>query len=173
MNAEFDWWLLLVGIVGGAALVWLVVGDLRRRDDDLADDERQLEAEWIADAFGAAGRDIDETTVSEVLELHRAYLAGPAPELDPIEGGAAPTPAPDGLPTRAAIGSEDGYARANGPRSGVDEAVAGYPGPTDGATDAVTEMGAPHSPRVRDAGVSAPAPARGGAQPRQAPGDGS
>ena len=35
MNAEFNWWLLIVGLVVGAGLVWLVVLDSRRRETDI------------------------------------------------------------------------------------------------------------------------------------------
>ena len=40
MNAEFNWWLLIVGLVIGAGLVWLVVADSRRREADLSERER-------------------------------------------------------------------------------------------------------------------------------------
>ncbi len=33
MNAEFQWWLLILGIVIGGALVYLVMADLRTDDD--------------------------------------------------------------------------------------------------------------------------------------------
>ena len=35
VNAEFNWWLLIVGLVVGAGLVWLVVLDSRRREADV------------------------------------------------------------------------------------------------------------------------------------------
>lgn len=82
MIAGFDWWLLLVGIVGGAGLVWLVLTDFHRRDDDVAADEQSREAEWIAGAIAAAGRTIGRETIEDVLRLHRAYLAGPVPDAD-------------------------------------------------------------------------------------------
>jgi hypothetical protein len=84
MIAQFDWWLLVVGIVGGAGLVWLVVAEFRRREEDVAVDELALEASWIAEAITDVGRPIDDETVGEVLRLHRAYLAGPIPDLDPV-----------------------------------------------------------------------------------------
>ena len=84
MIAGFDWWLLVVGIVGGGGLAWLVIGDFRRREDDEAADEQAREAGWIADAITEAGRPIDEETVEEILRLHRAYLDGPTPDLDPV-----------------------------------------------------------------------------------------
>lgn len=79
MIAGFDWWLLLVGVVAGAGLTWLVLADFRRHDDEVAEGELELEAGWIAAALAAAGRSLDEPTVAEVLRLHRAWLAGPAP----------------------------------------------------------------------------------------------
>ena len=35
VNAEFNWWLLIVGLVIGAGLVWLVLADSRRREVDI------------------------------------------------------------------------------------------------------------------------------------------
>jgi len=37
MNAEFQWWLLLVGLVIGALLVFLVMADFSRSADEQAD----------------------------------------------------------------------------------------------------------------------------------------
>lgn len=178
MNAEFDWWLLLVGIVAGAALVWLVVGDMRRRDDEVADDERSLEAEWIAEAFRAAGRTLDAGTVAEILDLHRAYLAGPAPELDPVDQvrlpGVNPRPT-DGLPAGAIA------TNAEQTQTGV---------PADDAPDMVPPAAVP-PPAIPPPAIPPPAtppaiptdivppvvrpqaPGPGGGQPRRAPGDGS
>ncbi|HSS35208.1 MAG TPA: hypothetical protein VLR93_02955 [Patescibacteria group bacterium] len=34
MNAEFQWWLLILGIVIGGALVYLVLAELQGDDDD-------------------------------------------------------------------------------------------------------------------------------------------
>ncbi len=103
MIASFDWWLLVVGIVGGAGLVWLVIADFRRRDEDVAADESAEEASWIASAITeAAGRPVDETTVGEVLRLHRAYLAAPVPDLDPVGQGSEP----DDVPVRPIEGRD-------------------------------------------------------------------
>ncbi|MGZ8501288.1 MAG: hypothetical protein ACXWW6_00395 [Candidatus Limnocylindrales bacterium] len=45
MNAEFQWWLLILGIVIGGALVYLVLADLQGdRDEDVAEaDELPLD----------------------------------------------------------------------------------------------------------------------------------
>ena len=90
MNAEFNWWLLIVGLVVGAGLVWLVIADWSRREEDLALDERAAESAWIADALRGRGEPLDPATADEILELHRAYLrqtAGfePADDVDAFD----------------------------------------------------------------------------------------
>lgn len=49
MNAEFNWWLLIVGLVVGAGLTWLVVGDTRDREPMRADAELSAGPEADAD----------------------------------------------------------------------------------------------------------------------------
>ena len=88
MNAEFNWWLLIVGLVLGAGLVWLVVADSRRRDADISELERAGEARWIAATMTDAGRRLAEADVLDILRLHAAYLAAAPPD-DP--GDAAET----------------------------------------------------------------------------------
>ncbi|MDQ3128794.1 MAG: hypothetical protein M3Q66_10145 [Chloroflexota bacterium] len=80
MNAEFNWWLLIVGLVIGAGLVWLVLADSRRRDVDILEREREGEALWIADTLADAGRPVDAGDVLEVLRLHADYLAAGPPD---------------------------------------------------------------------------------------------
>lgn len=80
MNAEFNWWLLIVGLVIGAGLVWLVLADSRRRDVDVLEREREGEALWIADTLADAGRPIDSDDVLEILRLHADYLAAGPPD---------------------------------------------------------------------------------------------
>ena len=80
MNSEFNWWLLIVGLVVGAGLVWLVVADSRRREVDEGDAEREGEAHWIAQVLSDAGRPADDDEVLEILRLHAAYLAAPPPD---------------------------------------------------------------------------------------------
>jgi hypothetical protein len=87
MNAEFNWWLLIVGLVIGAALTWLVMADLTRRDADLDAVEQVGEASWIATILTDTGRPITPDHVEEILRLHRDYLAAPPPD--------DPPPAPD------------------------------------------------------------------------------
>ena len=89
VNAEFNWWLLIVGLVVGAGLVWLVVADSRRRDADVSDAEREGEARWITESMIDAGRRINDADVLDVLRLHAAYLAASPPD-EPFEDGFAP-----------------------------------------------------------------------------------
>jgi hypothetical protein len=76
MNAEFNWWLLIVGIGAGVAVTWLVLSDLGRREEDLTDRERAAEAEVLADELARQGRPTALETVERVLTLHRAYVDG-------------------------------------------------------------------------------------------------
>lgn len=78
MSAEFNWWLLIVGIVAGGALTWLVLADSSRRDQDIADDELTAEAAWIARSAGQPV--IDAETAERVLRAHRRYLGFPPPD---------------------------------------------------------------------------------------------
>ena len=84
--AEFQWWLLLVGLVAGGGLVAIVSMDSRRREEDLADAERRAEATWIADRLYAQDPSLDPDTVEAVLRVHREYLALPAPDRLIIDG---------------------------------------------------------------------------------------
>jgi hypothetical protein len=80
VNAEFNWWLLIVGLVVGAGLVWLVVADSRRREADVSELEREGEARWIASTMSDAGRRLADADVLDVLRLHAAYLAASPPD---------------------------------------------------------------------------------------------
>jgi hypothetical protein len=80
VNAEFNWWLLIVGLVVGAGLVWLVVADSRRRDADVDELEREGEAQWITATMLDAGRRVDQADVLDILHLHAAYLAAAPPD---------------------------------------------------------------------------------------------
>lgn len=83
MNAEFNWWLLIVGLVVGAGLVWFVVADSRRRDADIEAEERPREALWLASVLAREGRPVNPETVDRLLELHGVYLESPPPD-DPV-----------------------------------------------------------------------------------------
>ena len=81
----FDAWLIVVGLAIGAGLAWLVMFDLRRRDDDIAAREMHSEATWIAETLRSRDVTADPEAVEEVLRLHRAYLAGiPDEQASPV-----------------------------------------------------------------------------------------
>jgi hypothetical protein len=80
MNAEFNWWLLIVGLVLGAALTWLVMADLTRRDADVDAAEQAGEERWISTILTESGLPITPERVADVLRLHRDYLAAPPPD---------------------------------------------------------------------------------------------
>jgi len=84
MNAEFNWWLLIVGVVGGAGLLWLVLGDWSRREEEVGAVERAREAEWIAEVLRADGAPVDPATTEEILRLHRTWLRETG-GFDPLE----------------------------------------------------------------------------------------
>ncbi len=111
VNAEFNWWLLIVGLVVGAGIAWLVLAELRRSDEDVAPSELDAEAGWIAHRLADAARPLSVEAVEAVLRAHRDYLSlGPA-ELDEIrqrQRGVEEGPRPDGTgaaPTRAGGGA--------------------------------------------------------------------
>jgi hypothetical protein len=75
MISEFNWWLLLLGLVVGGGLTWLVVAETRRREQDLEDDELPEEAEWLEARLAEEGRPVPLDTIERVVQLHREYLA--------------------------------------------------------------------------------------------------
>lgn len=105
MNAEFNWWLLIVGLVVGAGLVWFVLSETRRRDADIDARERSQEAVWMASVLADEGMAVTPATVERMLALHVAYLEAPPPD-DPPDAPSAPEVR--GEPERAAdpAGSE-------------------------------------------------------------------
>ena len=78
MNDSFQWWLVIVGIAIGVGLAWIVMGRLARRDDDVSDEERRVEAAWISRSIASYGGVAPAPLVEEILEPHRHYLEGPA-----------------------------------------------------------------------------------------------
>jgi hypothetical protein len=86
--AEFQWWLLLVGLVAGGGLVAIVSMDGRRREEDLSELERRAEANWIAERLTGLDRKLDGQTVESVLRVHREYLSLPPPDRLVVEGDA-------------------------------------------------------------------------------------
>ncbi len=106
MGAEFNWWLLIVGVVVGGLLTWLVLSDSARRERDVEERELPAEATWIARYVGRP--QVDAETAEQVLRAHRTYLEFPPPDvlvapdelapLDPTQRD--PAPADTGSPPR-------------------------------------------------------------------------
>lgn len=100
MNAEFNWWLLIVGLVLGAGLVWFVLADSRRREVDVDAVERPREAAWLSQAMAEDGVNVPPEIAERLLELHGRYL-GAVPPDDPDDVAAGAPPAVDpGRPQR-------------------------------------------------------------------------
>jgi len=94
--AEFQWWLLLVGLVAGGGLVAVVFLDSSRRDADVADEERRAEANWISIWLRGQGPKVSADDVEAVLRAHKDYLELPPPDrLVPV-AEAYPALAPGG-----------------------------------------------------------------------------
>ena len=101
MNAEFNVWLLIVGLVVGAGLVWLVVMDSRRRESEVDAVELPREAAWLSAVMREDGDEVSPEAAERLLLLHRAYLDAPPP--DAI---AANTEDPEDVPSDPVGGSE-------------------------------------------------------------------
>jgi hypothetical protein len=78
MVAEFNWWLLILGVLAGGLLTWLVLADTTRREREIDDEEMSAEAAWIARSVG--GR-LDAPLAESVLRAHRRYLGYPPPDV--------------------------------------------------------------------------------------------
>ena len=113
MNAEFNVWLLIVGLVVGAGLVWLVVMDSRRRESEVDAVELPREAAWLSAVMREDGDDVSPEAAERLLLLHRAYLDAPPPDApalpddvedvdDAVRDGRSPGQRP---PTRTGSGS--------------------------------------------------------------------
>jgi hypothetical protein len=114
VNAEFNWWLLIVGLGVGAGLTWLILSDLTQREDELAERDSAEEVAWVGDALAANGRPTSPETIARVLRLHQAYLRRASPE--PLEGDAPALP--DGPARGDAPAPPDGPARGDSPTKG-------------------------------------------------------
>ncbi len=101
MNAEFNVWLLIVGLVLGAGLVWLVIMDSRRRESEIDAAEQPREAAWLSAALANDGYQVSPEVAERMLILHRAYLEAPPP--DRIEGD----PSREGPPDTSESPDED------------------------------------------------------------------
>jgi hypothetical protein len=82
VNAEFNVWLLIVGLVVGAGLTWLVMMDGRRRDAEIDAAELPREAAWLSAVMAEDGYEVSPDAAEQLLLLHRAYLGAPPP--DPV-----------------------------------------------------------------------------------------
>ena len=83
MNAEFNVWLLIVGLVVGAGLAWVVMMDGRRRETEIDAQELPREAAWLSAILAEDGHDVSPEAAEQALLLHRAYLGAPPP--DPVD----------------------------------------------------------------------------------------
>jgi hypothetical protein len=92
VNAEFNWWLLIVGLVVGAGLVWFVVMDSRRREVDIDATELPREAAWLSAQLAEDGFDVPPEATARLLLLHRDYLGAPPPDEPPDDEDPSPDP---------------------------------------------------------------------------------
>lgn len=103
MSAEFNVWLLIVGVVAGGAMTWLVLADSNRRERELDARELPAEATWIARMLGQPL--VDAEVAEQVLRAHRLYLGFTPPDAlvpaDELEVAAEISPG-SGLETPAA-----------------------------------------------------------------------
>jgi hypothetical protein len=79
MNDEFQVWVLLLGLALGAALAWFALGGTGRTSDTgplETDDERALEADWLARELERQGRPVDAGTLAAALALHHDLATG-------------------------------------------------------------------------------------------------
>ena len=143
--AEFNLWLLIVGIAAGAAVMWLVIGTLARNDDEESAEERELEAAWIADTIEQHGGRAPATLVEQILALHRRYLQG---------GPGIPVPVgePEGADS-AAVDEADAEA-ADVPSAAGEPDLAPEATVDDGSAAAASDQAEPlerqpRSPRAR------------------------
>jgi hypothetical protein len=113
MISEFNWWLLLLGLVVGGGLTWLVLAETRRREQDLEERDLADEAVWLGERLAEEGRPLSPDTIERVVQLHREYLAV-APPSDEAD---------DWLPVEPAPTSEDAWRTAGweGPAAGSPE----------------------------------------------------
>ena len=102
MNDGFNWWLLVVGLVVGAGLVWFVLTDSKRRESDVEADERTREAAWLSAMLDEEGWVVPPEATGRLLELHRAYLEAPPPD-DPLP--------PEPEPVSLDVPDDDGLGR--------------------------------------------------------------
>jgi hypothetical protein len=141
VNAEFNWWLLIVGVVAGAGLAWLVLADSVRRDREISDEEVPAEAAWIAGTLADGELAVRPDQAEAVLRAHRTYLGFPPPdalvdpeELRPTVGAreAAGAAEAEVVPEAEAAGAAESEAEAGAAEAG---GVTDVPSTAPGATD--------------------------------------
>ena len=76
---DFNWWLLIIGVVAGGLLTWLVLAESTRREREIGLEELPAEAAWIARTL--ASPSVDADVVEDVLRAHRRYLGFPPPDV--------------------------------------------------------------------------------------------
>jgi hypothetical protein len=120
VNAEFNVWLLIVGLVVGAGLVWLVIMDSRRRETEVDTAERLREAAWLSAVLAEDGVTVSPDTADRLLLLHRAYLEAPPPD-GALDAPVVPErPAVPVVPDQPAVRGSAGSEVAEQDRVGVD-----------------------------------------------------
>ena len=139
MISEFNWWLLLLGLVVGGGLTWLVLAETRRREQDLEEVDLADEAIWLEERLAEEGREVSPDTIERVVQLHREYLA----VVPPVEV------AEDWRPDEVAQTSEDAWRT-----TGWEEPAAGHPEgepppPELAPPELAPELTAPDEPGVR------------------------
>jgi len=122
--AEFQWWLLLVGLVAGGGLVAVVFFEGSRRDADLTDDERHAEASWISIWLRGRGRSLSADDVEAVLDAHRDYLELPPPDRYVPASVAYPAPPPATPPSARAHADREADEVGDDRGGGPDEDLA-------------------------------------------------
>jgi hypothetical protein len=127
VNAEFNWWLLVVGLVVGAGLTWLVLADLRRHENEVDAAELEPEAAWIAGRLAAAARPLSVEAVAAVLHAHREYLHMGPGELDAIRAASG---SPEATATLPAAGPAPERAGGDGPDGNAADQSRGGTRPT-------------------------------------------
>jgi hypothetical protein len=111
VNDEFNFWLLIVGLVVGGGLVWFVLMDARRRDVDIDERERPREALWLSRMLADEGHQVSPEAAERLLLLHRSYLEAPPPDDPPTDAVAAATEASAGESSELAADDRIGLER--------------------------------------------------------------
>jgi hypothetical protein len=74
MTEQYIGWALLLGLAIGGALVWFAVGRIPRSGEEVPEEERHREAEWISRTVSKRGGMAPADLVEEILDLHVGYL---------------------------------------------------------------------------------------------------